>query len=209
MTPRQPVVFVVDDDAAVRDSVALFLGLCGYATRVFAGGDEFLSTVDSSSRGCVLLDLRMPGIDGLGVQAELAARGVSMPLVIITAHGDAATARATLKAGAFDFLEKPIDDAMLASVVGAALAHEAQARASTEQRDEVRARIARLTSRERQVLSRVVQGRHNREIAAELDISPRTVEVYKARVMDKLQVQRLPDLVRLTLDADLVLNGKP
>ncbi len=143
------------------------------------------------------------GIDGLEVQAELAARGIALPIIILTAHGDVATARAALKAGAFDFLEKPIDDALLRATIEAALARDLEARRPADLRTALQAKLARLTPREREVLERVVRGRHNREIAAELGISPRTVEVYKARVMHKLQVDRLPDLIRFALALDL------
>lgn len=196
----QPTVFVVDDDYAVRHSLALLLGLRGYATASFDSGEALLAGIAPDARGCILLDLRMPGIDGLGVQAELAARSIRLPVIILTAHGDVPTARAALKAGAFDFLEKPIDDAAMLATIEAALASEAQARTRTDRIAALRTRLARLTQREREVLELIVRGRHNREIAATLGISPRTVEVYKARIMDKLQVERLPDLIRLTLD---------
>lgn len=198
-----PVVFIVDDDDAVRDSLGLLLGLRGYETRGFARSKDFLSVVDRNARGCILLDLRIPDMDGLEVQAELAAREIKVPIIILTAHGDVATARAALKAGAFDFLEKPIDDDLLRATIGAALTRDLEARNRAEQQTELQARLDRLTPREREVLELVVHGRHNREIAAELSISPRTVEVYKARVMDKLQVDRLPDLIRIALGLDL------
>ena len=201
--PLDPVVFVVDDDDAVRDSLALLLGLRGYATRSFARGEELLAAIDRGATGCILLDLRLPGIDGLAVQAELAAREIRLPIIILTAHGDAATARAALKAGAFDFLEKPIDDAVLRATIEAALARDHEARDRASHRAAWQDRLARLTPREREVLDLVIHGRHNREIAAALGISPRTVEVYKARVMDKLQVDRLPDLIRIALDFQL------
>jgi RNA polymerase sigma factor (sigma-70 family) len=202
-----PVVFIVDDDHAVRDSLTLLLGLRGYATREFASGEEFLGAVGSPVHGCILLDLRMPGIDGLAVQHELAARNVNLPIVILTAHGDVATARAALKAGAFDFLEKPFDDAVLRTTIEAALARDQETRSRATQLAALQAKLARLTTREREVLELVVRGRHNREIAVELGISPRTVEVYKARLMDKLQVDRLPDLIRIVLELERAAGG--
>jgi len=198
-----PAVFIVDDDDAVRDSLALLLGLRGYATRSFARGEDFLAAIDRNASGCILLDLRLPGIDGLAVQTKLAASEIPLPIIMLTAHGDAATARAALKAGAFDFLEKPIDDALLRATIEAALARDHEARDRASRRAAWQDRLARLTPREREVLGLVVHGRHNREIAATLHISPRTVEVYKARVMDKLQVDRLPDLIRIALDFEL------
>lgn len=204
-----PVVFIVDDDDAVRDSLALLLGLRGYATDSFARGEDFLSAVDSSASGCILLDLRLPGIDGLAVQTELAAREIHLPIIMLTAHGDAATARTALKSGAFDFLEKPIDDAALSSIIEAALARDHDARDHAGRRAAWQGKLARLTPREREVLDFVIQGRHNREIAVALGISPRTIEVYKARIMDKLQVDRLPDLIRIALNLELSSKRDP
>ncbi|HEV2219883.1 MAG TPA: response regulator [Casimicrobiaceae bacterium] len=198
------VVHVVDDDNAVRDSMSLLLGLRGYATRTFASGDAFLAEVDASASGCVLLDLRMPGVEGLAVQSALATRGIGMPIIVLTAHGDAASARAALKAGAFEFLEKPVDDALLGKTIEAALARDAQERALAGRREVLRRQLERLTPREREVLDRVVRGQHNREIALEFGISPRTVEVHKARIMDKLQVERMPELIRIAIELGLV-----
>jgi RNA polymerase sigma factor (sigma-70 family) len=200
-------VFIVDDDAAVRDSLSLLLGMRGYKTRSFVRGEHFLAAIDPAACGCVLLDLRMPSVDGIEVQAALAARGIALPIIILTAHGDVASARTTLKGGAFDFLEKPIDDTLLMATIDAALGRDASARIEGERSDALRRRVARLTPRERQVLGAVIDGRHNREIAADLGISPRTVEVYKARLMDKLQIDRLPELIRLALE--LRLSDEP
>ncbi|MBU6483552.1 MAG: response regulator transcription factor [Betaproteobacteria bacterium] len=198
------VVHVVDDDNAVRDSLSLLLGLRGYATRTFASGDAFLAEIDASASGCILLDLRMPGVEGLAVQSALATRGIGMPIIVLTAHGDAASARAALKAGAFEFLEKPVDDALLGKTIEAALARDAQERALAGRREVLRRQLERLTPREREVLDRVVRGQHNREIALEFGISPRTVEVHKARIMDKLQVERMPELIRIAIELGLV-----
>jgi RNA polymerase sigma factor (sigma-70 family) len=200
MSPR-PEVTIVDDDAGVRDSLSLLLGLHGYAVRAYASGEALLDAVRADWRGCLLIDLRMPGMDGLALQAALGQRAIALPVIILTAHGDAANARAALKAGAFDFLEKPVDDALLIEMIEAATRVEAEKHAATTERAQVERRMQRLTPRERQVFDLVVAGRHNREIAAALTISPRTVEVYKARMMDKLQVDRLPDLIRLSLNA--------
>jgi len=197
-------VFIVDDDVAVRDSLSLLLGLRGFKTRSFGRGEDFLAAIDPAACGCVLLDLRMPSVDGIEVQAALAARGIALPIIILTAHGDVASARTTLKGGAFDFLEKPVDDALLSATIEAALGRDASVRVHSERADALRRRVARLTPRERQVLAAVIAGRHNREIAADLRISPRTVEVYKARLMDKLQIDRLPELIRLALEFGLM-----
>ncbi len=197
----RPTVHIVDDDAAVRDSLRLLLRLHGYACIPHASGDLFLDAVEPEQPvGIVLLDLRMPGRSGTEVQAELAARGMAWPVILLTAHGDAASARATLKAGAVDFIEKPIDDELLLAALAQATALAAAAEENAARKAETDRRLARLTPREKQVLAMVIDGRHNREVAAALGISPRTVEVYKARLMDKLDVERLPDLIRLSVE---------
>lgn len=195
-----PTVHIVDDDNAVRESLALLLGLRGYATRRYASAEEFLGSVKPGTPGCVLLDLRMPGMSGLEAQSALSAKSIHLPVIILTAHGDVASARAALKNGAFDFIEKPVDDTALSSTIDAALNADAERQVREGRHAAARAQLDRLTPRERQVLDAVVAGRHNREIAADLEISVRTVEVYKARIMDKLQVERMPDLIRLALD---------
>ncbi|MFO1412677.1 MAG: response regulator [Burkholderiales bacterium] len=204
----RPTVHIVDDDAAVRDSLRLLLRLHGYACIQHASGDLFLDAVEPDQPvGIVLLDLRMPGRSGTEVQAELAARGMAWPVILLTAHGDAASARATLKAGAVDFIEKPIDDELLLAALGQATALAAAAEENAAKKAETDRRLARLTPREKQVLAMVIDGRHNREVAAALGISPRTVEVYKARLMDKLDVERLPDLIRLSVEHALHERG--
>lgn len=205
MTARSnfPIIYIVDDDQSVRESLALLLELRGYSVRAFADGASFLEQVEAPGHGCVLLDLRMPGIDGFQVQAELKARGVTMPLVILTAHGDVEAARTAFKRGAFDFLEKPVDRKHLQSVIESALLLEEEIDSKRAYREQLQARVAKLTPREQQVLRQVIDGRHNREIAANLKLSARTVEGYKARLMDKLQVDRLADLIRLWIDIDL------
>ena len=199
MNASIPTVYIVDDDFAVRDSLALLLGLQGFVTRVFASGEEFLAAYSPQWPGCLVLDLRMPGMSGLALQAAMAERGVKLPIVVITAHGDVAAARAMLTAGALDFLEKPLEESQLLTAIRAALQCDAEDRRQALTIAQARQWIERLTPREREVLDLVVAGKHNREIAAELGISARTVEVYKARSMEKLRVERLPDLIRLVL----------
>ena len=201
MTPsRRPLVAIVDDDEAVRDALGLLLRLHAFDVRAFASGEEFLAWAGTQAVDCVLLDLRMSGLPGLGVQTALASRGLDYPIIVVTAHGDVATTRAALKAGAFDFIEKPFDDEVLLQTIRAATQRSAERRTQAERRARFVRDLERLTAREREVLGHVLAGRHNREIAALLDISPRTIEVYKARLMDKLDVDRLPDLVRLALE---------
>lgn len=198
---RRTTVHVVDDDGAVRDSLCLLLRLHGFAPQPHASGDAFLAEVgEAAPAAIVLLDLRMPGMSGADVQAALAARELKWPVIMLTAHGDAASARNALKAGAVDFIEKPVDDTVLLAAIEHAAAEAEAADAVAARRAETERRLARLTPREREVLAMVVDGRHNREVAQALGISPRTVEVYKARLMDKLDVERLPDLIRLALE---------
>jgi RNA polymerase sigma factor (sigma-70 family) len=198
MSRAAPTVHIVDDDTAVRDSLSLLLELKNIDARTYPSAEAFLESYDGQP-GCVVVDLRMPGMSGLALQAELKRRGVALPLIMVTAYGDVPTARAALRAGAFDFVEKPIEEERLVATLQAALAVAQAERANAEELGAFRARVARLTAREREVLDMVVDGRHNREIAEALAISPRTVEVYRARMMEKLQVRRLPDLVRLVL----------
>lgn len=189
-------VFVVDDDAAIRDALSLLISLHGLRAQVFASAESFLDTFRSEWRGCLLVDLQMPGMTGLELQAELKARGIPLPVVVLTAHGDVATARAALKNGAVDFLEKPVDDAVLIDVLGNAIRLDAERSAAAQVRAAAVERLARLTSRERDVLRLLAQGNQLREIAERLEISPRTVEVYKARMMEKLGCRTLADVVR-------------
>jgi RNA polymerase sigma factor (sigma-70 family) len=204
MPPQSPhAVYLVDDDPGVRDSLTLLLRLHGYLPVAFASGEAFLDAVDAVREAVVLLDLRLSGMSGADVQHALHARGLRMPVIMVTAHGDAASARNALKAGAFDFIEKPIDDGVLLHAIETAVEADRGERANAQRRDEITRRLARLTPREQQVLSLVVNGRHNREIAAQLGISARTVEVYKARLMDKLDTERLPDLIRLAIHAGI------
>lgn len=196
---NQPTACLVDDDSALRDSVSLWLGMRGIRCRAFESAEQFLAAVRDDWRGCVLVDLRLDGIDGLQLQAKLAERGIEMPVIFVTGHGDVGTTRDALKAGAYDFIEKPVDNDRLVELVRAAMAidaAEAQRKAQAVAHAE---RMQRLTQRERQVMEQVVAGRHNREIAVALGISSRTVEVYKARMMDKLDVRSATDLVKLLL----------
>jgi RNA polymerase sigma factor (sigma-70 family) len=193
--------YIVDDDSGIRDSLSLWLGMRGIRCLAFESAEAFLDAVHADWRGCVLIDLRLDGIDGLQLQARLTAREITMPVIFVTGHGDVSAARDALKAGAFDFIEKPVDNERLVELVEAAMARDADTAQRQAQATQLAGRLQRLTQREREVMEHVVAGRHNREIAVELGISPRTVEVYKARLMDKLDVRRVPDLVKLALEA--------
>jgi FixJ family two-component response regulator len=193
---HRDTVFIVDDDASVRDSLSLLLSLRGYATATFASAEDFLAAVQPGWRGCVVLDIRMPGMSGLELQQVLANGGPTLPVIVITAHGDVAAARQAFLADAVDFIEKPFDGAQLLKAIEAALAgiravskvqHAAQPKVSEEV----------LSAREQEVMALMVRGLHNRRIAEELGISHRTVEVHKARVMEKMGVRTVIELVRL------------
>jgi two-component system, LuxR family, response regulator FixJ len=192
-------VFVIDDDASVRDSINLILSLKGMRTQLFSSGEDFLEAYRPEWRGCILTDLQMPGMSGLDLQQALQERGVLLPVVVLTAHGDVPTTRVAMKGGAFDFLEKPINDEVLLDVLKNAIREDIHRHAAESAEDALRSRLARLTPREREVLDLLVEGLSHREIAARLTISPRTVEVYKARMMEKLQCRSLAELIRAAL----------
>jgi RNA polymerase sigma factor (sigma-70 family) len=196
MNDQDGTVFLIDDDPGVRDALTLLLSLKGLSTQPFATADSFIEAYRPERAGCVLTDLRMPGMTGLELQAELAARHIEVPLVVLTAHGDVPTARAALKNGAFDFLEKPVDDAQLVEVLRNALRVDRERRAAVTARATTDRRIERLTKREREILELIAAGHQNREIATQLGISARTVEVHKARIMEKLECRSLAELMR-------------
>jgi RNA polymerase sigma factor (sigma-70 family) len=195
------VITIVDDDEAVRDSLALLLNFRGYRTRACASAEACLEAWRPDWRGCLLLDLRMGGMDGLALQQALLARDCTLPIIFLTGHGDLAHARAALKSGAVDFLEKPYEEAALLAAVNEAMERDARNHAAHTHVTEITARIERLSEREHQVMALVVAGKPNREIAEELGISPRTVEVFKARMMEKMQARSLPELVRMVMAA--------
>jgi RNA polymerase sigma factor (sigma-70 family) len=199
MPAEQLTVHIVDDDASIRDSLSLMLGLAGYRVALFADAESFLDAFQPDWAGCVIADLRMPGMTGIELQAELQRRGSPLRFIIITAHGDVATARSAFQAQAVDFLEKPFDHAELVKAIETAFSAE-QRRIERQRRQTAdRERLAALTEREREVLQLVARGLHAKEIARELDISPRTVEVHKARIMDKLGARNVAELVRLAV----------
>jgi RNA polymerase sigma factor (sigma-70 family) len=192
-------VFLIDDDASVRDSLSLLLSLKGMRTQSFEAAEAFLETYRSEWYGCVLTDLQMPKMSGLDLQQALHDRGISLPVVVLTAHGDVRTTRLAMKRGAFDFLEKPIDHEILLDVLKNAIREDTRRHDAHRTEDVARSRLERLTPREREVLDLLVEGLSQRDIAARLEISPRTVEVYKARMMEKLQCRSLAELVRTAI----------
>jgi FixJ family two-component response regulator len=190
-------VYIVDDDAGVRDSLALMLGLAGYRTQLFADAEALLAAYGDTWAGCVIADLKLPGASGTDLQRALRERGASLPFIIITAHGDVPTARLAFQQQAIDFLEKPFQQQQLLAAVEAAFARESKRRADLAGVE----KLAALTPREREVLEHVARGLHAKEIGAALGISARTVEVHKARIMEKLAVRNLGELVRFAVVA--------
>ena len=195
------IIYVVDDDEAIRRSLSFMLRTSGYAVRLFAGGLEFLKEAGTLPRGCVLLDVRMPDIDGLEVQRELRARGITLPVVIMTGHGDVDMAVAAMKTGASDFIEKPFEKAALLACIEAAKALSLAERGAIARAEEARARLNVLTDRERDVLDGLVQGLPNKSIAYDLGISPRKVEIHRANLMQKLRVKSLAEALRIAFHA--------
>jgi FixJ family two-component response regulator len=191
-----PTVFLIDDDASVRDSLSLVLSLKGMRTQTFSAAEDFIETYKPEWRGCVLTDLQMPRMSGLDLQQNLRERGIFLPVVVLTAHGDVPTTRLAMKNGAFDFLEKPINDEVLLDVLQNAIWEDIHRRETEHAEQAARSRLARLTPREREVHAMLIDGLSLREIAVRLNISPRTVEVYKARMMEKLQYRSLAELIR-------------
>ena len=189
-------VFVVDDDAGMRDSLRWLLESVSLAVEAYATAEEFLAIYDPGRPGCLVLDLRMPGMSGLELQQELQARRAVLPIIIITAYGEVPAAVRAMKAGAIDFLEKPFSDQLLLDRVQRALETDRHEREHRSSQAKVAGRLARLTTRERQVMEGVVAGKANKVIAADLGISQKTVEAHRARVMHKLEVDSVPELVR-------------
>jgi FixJ family two-component response regulator len=202
--PPESVVFVVDDDRAMRDSLRWLLDSVGLPVRTYATAAEFLADHDPAQPGCLVLDVRMPGMSGLDLQAELARRGVELPTIIITGHAEVPMAVRAVKAGAIDFIEKPFSDQLLLDRVRQALDLDREAREVRSRREDARQRLAALTAREREVLHLVVAGKANKEIAFELGVSPKTIEVHRAHVMSKMQVDSLAELIRVALLAGAI-----
>lgn len=193
-------VHIVDDDLAVRQALAFLLATDGLTVRVHDSATAFLAA-EPERVGCVVTDVRMPGIDGVELLHRLRQRGSLPPVIVMTGHADVALAVAAMKAGAVDFIEKPFDDEVLLASIRSALARSDRTAKRASERDAVRARLAGLTERERQVLEGLIAGKANKVIGLDLGISPRTVEIYRANVMSKLQAGSLSELVRMALIA--------
>jgi two-component system response regulator FixJ len=197
MSIEDAVVYVVDDDEAVRDSLSVLLRSVGYQAQTFESAVEFLESFDADQHGCLVADVRMPGMSGLDLQAALNKDGAELPIIFITGHGDVPMAVDAMKSGALDFIQKPFRDQDLLDRINQALQADSERRQSCEERSVVRARLAALTPREREVMDRVVKGQANKVIALDLGVSQRTVEIHRARVMQKMHARSLAELVTL------------
>jgi two-component system response regulator FixJ len=195
-----PIVHIVDDDAAVRQSLAFLLGSAGVAVRLYDSATAFLAGLSELKDGCLITDLRMPGMTGLELLHELRAKACSLPAIVVTGHGDVPLAVEAMKAGAVDFIEKPFDQETILSAVQAALERRG---GDSGDGPAIAARLGTLSERERQVLDGLIAGHPNKTIAHDLGISPRTVEVYRANLMTKMAARSLSELIRMAIFADL------
>lgn len=193
------VVHVIDDDCAMRDSLDFLLASAGFSVRLFESAEAFLAAQPLPAEGCVVSDIRMRGLDGIELLRRLRATGYTMPVIVMTGHGDVPLAVEAMKLGAIDFIEKPFDGEAMITAVRGALASDASGNAAHGGDDELTSRIASLSQREAQVLQGLINGQTNKEIAREFDLSPRTVEVYRAKLMTKMQAGSISELVRLAI----------
>ena len=205
--PADALVHVIDDDDAVRDSLEFLLAAAGIEVRTYVSAQSFLDTLDDGVRGCVITDVRMPEVSGIELLQRIGEKELALPVIVITGHGDVPLAVEAMKIGAVDFLEKPFDDEVLLASVRAAFGRKGSDDGRDAERRELVQRIEALSGRERQVLEGLVAGHPNKIIAFDLGISPRTVEIYRANLMTKMQAASLSDLVRMALVAGLLPNG--
>jgi len=200
----RPTIFIVDDDAAVRDALKLLLRSVGQAVETYASAQEFLEGYGEDRPGCLVLDIRMPGMSGLELQQKLNEKHSILPIIFITGHGDVPMAVEAMQAGAVDFIQKPFRDQDLIDRINQALEKDGANRAALGERNDIRRRLETLTPREREVLDLVVHGKANKVIAGDLNLSQRTVEIHRARVMEKMQASSLAHLVRMVLEVGQV-----
>jgi FixJ family two-component response regulator len=201
MSPRDPVVFVVDDDEAVRESLELLISSVGLEVRSSGSAREFLESYDGGRPGCLVLDVRMPGMSGLELQERLNEMGSCLPVIFITGHGDVPVAVSAMRAGAVDFLQKPFRDQELLDRIHQSIQRHRGLLARLDDVQQVRERMSHLTRREREVMALVVEGAPNKAIAYDLGLSERTVEIHRSRVMKKMDAGSLAELVQLVLSA--------
>jgi len=199
MTKNKQTVFIVDDDEPVRGALQLLMKSVGHDAKTFATGDEFLAACSPGISGCLILDIRMPGMSGLELQEKLHQQGVNIPIIFITGHGDIPMAVEAMKQGALEFLQKPFREQDLVDRVNEALEKDESASKFALQRTEIEPRIAKLTPRERQIMDMIVQGKANKVIAIDLGVSQRTVETHRTRIMRKTQAKSLAELVQMAV----------
>jgi two-component system response regulator FixJ len=204
--PNDVVIHIVDDELAVRQSLAFLVSAAGYAVRVHEAPMAFLEGCPYPLGHCLITDLRMPGLDGIALLQRMKDCGPPMPTIVITGHGDVPMAVAAMKEGAHDFIEKPFEDSVLIEAIERVVEQSSSAWTQNREQDAIMARFQSLSERERQVLAGIVSGKANKTIAHEHDLSPRTVEVYRANVMAKMQSKTLPELVRMTLAAGIPIK---
>jgi len=196
---RKSTVYIVDDDQAIRHAMELLMRSVGLDYEIFHSGDDFLSGHTNDRAGCLVLDIRMPGLGGLELQEKLNETGSTLPIIFITGHGDVPMAVEAMQKGAVDFIQKPFRDQELLDQISEALKTDQERRSARDQQTEVSNRLEKLTKREREVMDLVVTGKPNKVIAYELGVSQRTVEIHRARVMEKMEARSLADLVRMHL----------
>jgi len=202
--PADAIVHVIDDDAAVRESVEFLLRASGITARTYDSASAFLHALPAVESGCIVTDVRMPGISGIDLLRRLGEMRIKIPVIVITGHGDVPLAVEAMKGGAIDFIEKPFEDELLLESVRSALNRSRESAGREAERTQLQARLSTLTSRERDVLNGLVAGKPNKIIAFDLAISPRTVEIYRANVMTKMEAASLSELVRMALVAGVL-----
>ena len=202
MPTAEPTVFVVDDDAAVRDSLQVLLKSVDIRSQTYATADEFLAGHDPEQPGCLVLDIRMPGMNGLELQKRLNADGIALPIIVVSGHGDVRMAVDAVQSGAIDFLEKPLRQHTLLERIRTGFERDAQSRQRRRECASMTARLASLTDREREVLDLAVAGKQNKAMAAELGLSHKTIEFHRKKIMDKMNADNIADLVRMVFEAE-------
>ncbi|MCP5446347.1 MAG: response regulator transcription factor [Chromatiaceae bacterium] len=204
---NQPNVFVVDDDQAMRNSLKWLIESVGMKVETYSTADEFIRNYYPGRAGCLLLDVRMPGMSGLELQEHFLKHQINIPIIIITGHGDVPMAVRAMKSGAVDFIEKPFNDEMLLESIRNALNKDIEQRATQAERAEIATRLANLTPREHEVMEMVTAGKSNKDIAQSLGVSAKTVEAHRSRVMEKMQADSLADLVKMAVTANIESNS--
>jgi RNA polymerase sigma factor (sigma-70 family) len=197
---KSPVIMVVDDDSGVRNAMRHLLKSVGLECALYASAQEFLAAYQPGQPGCLVLDIRMPGMSGLELQQQLNLRGAVIPVIFMTGHGDIPMAVEAMQHGAFDFLQKPFRDQDLLDRIQKAIVKDAEQRQSLGEHERIKAHLESLTAREREVLDLMTEGKQNKVIAQDLGVSPRTIEIHRARVMEKMNAQSVAQLVRMMLD---------